>query len=59
MSKERKVIQVLPSKMGNAGWKTVRYALGSWARTARLFVILLGFTLPLCGMGIVYLIASR
>ena len=33
MSGERKVIRVVSPKLGDAGWKTMRSALGSWART--------------------------
>lgn len=32
-------------KMGEAGWKTVRFALHSWPRTARLLVLVLGLAI--------------
>jgi len=55
MSSERKVMRVLSPKLGDAGWKTVRFALSSWARTARLAVLLL--SLPI--FATTYIVLSR
>lgn len=57
MSKERKVIRVFSPKLGVAGWKTVRFALSSWARTARLVVLFLALSLP--ALAVAYVVVSR
>jgi hypothetical protein len=57
MSGERKVMRVLSPKLGDAGWKTVRFALSSWARTARLAVLLLILSLPI--FATTYIVLSR
>jgi hypothetical protein len=53
MSGERKVMRVFSLRLGDAGWKTVRSALNSWARTARLAVILLAASLPVLATALV------
>lgn len=42
----RKEEPVFMPKMGEAGWKTVRFALHSWPRTVRLLVLVLGVAIP-------------
>lgn len=46
MSKKRKGVRVFAPKLSDEGWKTMRYALGSTARTVRLVALLLAISLP-------------
>lgn len=57
MSKEKEVTRMIRPKLGEAGWKTVRSALDSWPRTARLSVIMLVVSAP--PFGLLWLIAER
>ena len=57
MSGERKVIRVVSPKLGDAGWKTMRSALGSWARTTQLAVLLVARSLPT--LALAWIIVSR
>src|SRR6218665_3633344 len=57
MSKEKEVTRMIRPKLGEAGWKTVRSALDSWPRTARLSVIMLVVSTP--PFGLVWIIAER
>lgn len=36
----------LPRREGDERWRTIRYALGSWSRTARLCLIVLVTSVP-------------
>lgn len=57
MSKERKVIRVFSPKMGDEGWKTVRFALRSTARTVRLVVLIFALSLP--SLAAAFMVVSR
>gem|GEM_PF-2754590 len=46
-------------KLSNAGWKTIRFALISWGRTARLAVIFFSLSLPLLVFLVAYVVIAK
>jgi len=56
---EEKVTHLSAPKLSNAGWKTIRFALISWGRTARLAVIFFSLSLPLLVFLVAYVVIAK